>query len=116
MKKIVLITIIVLVIAIVIFWIWNGAQKDAFACEIDSDCDFYYTEWGKDNPCFPCWYVSDEVVCMNKEKISEQMNRIIEEEFEGQPNTIPLCTPCLDNDWDSYSCECINNICLKVSG
>lgn len=114
MKKIVLIVIIILIIVIVVFWIWGKGQKNEFACEADSDCGFYYTKWGKDNPCFPCWHISDDVVCMNKEKIQEKMDRIIEEEFEGRPGNVPLCTPCIDTDWDSYSCECTDNKCTKL--
>lgn len=85
-----------------------------FACETDSDCDFHYTKWGKDNPCFPCWYVSDEVICMNKEEVEKEMDRIIEEEFGGS-DRVPLCERCFEDDYDSYSCKCIDNKCFKLS-
>lgn len=111
--KIILIVVVVGFVLVVVFWAYNNKPKSESVCEADSDCDFYYVKWGKDNPCFPCWYSDEDVVCMNKEEALKETKRITEEEFNG-PDSIPLCTPCIATDYDVYSCKCTKNKCIKT--
>lgn len=95
----------VIILAIVIVIILMPTDKtESNGCDLDSECLFNSVGEG---PCEPCSYSDEGYVCMTLEEIIEFKKQ------NPKNNTSVLGSPCLEPDYDSHECRCINNKCEK---
>lgn len=107
-KKIIIgILFIAIIILIGSFWIGNNRSLEEFECKVNSDCEIFWTDYSKENPCSGCSWADERYICINKEKAESEMRRLEEE------GMIAICSPCPQPDY-SYTCNCVDNKCVKV--
>jgi hypothetical protein len=110
MKKnyLILIIIGILIVGIVLWFGFRELNDSEPECITDSDCEFFWADY-RNRICGSCDLGDEGFVCMNKEKVKEEWEKLQE---EGIFNNLGVCARCSCRN-DNYVCECIKNKCTK---